>query len=141
MATQTMMTGMQGVFLVAAELSYRGFVVSPTSRSAIGADLLVTDQRCRKAWSVQVKTNRVRAVGWLVSKGAEDISSDSHIYVFVKLQKDGQLRPDFYVVPSDVVARNMLRGEWRAFRTKPADRERYKEAWRVFGDPLGREVP
>ncbi|MBM4397843.1 MAG: hypothetical protein FJ087_19435 [Deltaproteobacteria bacterium] len=46
-------TGMQGVFLVAAELSRKGFVVSPTPRSAIGADLLVTDASCCRAFSVQ----------------------------------------------------------------------------------------
>jgi hypothetical protein len=34
------LTGMRGVYLVAAELSRLGFVVSPTSRSAVGADLL-----------------------------------------------------------------------------------------------------
>ena len=47
-------TGMQGVYLVAAELTYRGFIVSATSRSAFGADLLVTDDLCKKAWSIQV---------------------------------------------------------------------------------------
>ena len=36
-------TGMRGVYLVAAELSKRGFIASPTSRGAQGADLLVTD--------------------------------------------------------------------------------------------------
>jgi hypothetical protein len=58
MATKGQMTGMLGVYLVAAELSRLGFIVSPTSRSAAGADLLVTDQECQKAWSVQVKTNK-----------------------------------------------------------------------------------
>jgi hypothetical protein len=52
MAMQTQLTGMTGVYLAAAELSHLGFIVSPTSRSARGADLLVTDQGCRKAWSV-----------------------------------------------------------------------------------------
>jgi hypothetical protein len=33
----TQLTGMTGVYLAAAELSHRGFVVSPTSRSAKGA--------------------------------------------------------------------------------------------------------
>jgi hypothetical protein len=56
MATTGQMTGMRGVYLVAAELTRLGFIVSPTSRSARGADLLVTDQECQKAWSVQVKT-------------------------------------------------------------------------------------
>ncbi len=34
-------TGMQGVYLVAAELTHLGFIVSVTSRSTRGADLLV----------------------------------------------------------------------------------------------------
>jgi len=50
-------TGMRGVYLVTAELSRLGFIVSPTSRSAAGADILVTEQKCQRTYSVQVKTN------------------------------------------------------------------------------------
>jgi hypothetical protein len=50
MANKAQMTGMRGVFLVAAELTEQRLVVSPTSRSAFGADLLVADQKCRRAW-------------------------------------------------------------------------------------------
>ena len=53
-------TGMTGVYCAAAELSRQGYIVSPTSRSARGADLLVTDQSCLNAWSVQVKTNAAK---------------------------------------------------------------------------------
>jgi len=38
------LTGMRGVYLAAAEIAARGMIVSPTSRSAAGADLLVTDE-------------------------------------------------------------------------------------------------
>jgi len=72
-------TGMQGVYLVAAELTKRGLVVSPTSRSAFGADLLVTDQECKKAWSVQVKTNVGRPRFWLLNKRSRETKSDTHI--------------------------------------------------------------
>jgi len=48
MATKAQSTGMHGVFLVAAELAKRGYVVSTTSRNAMGADLLVTDDRCAR---------------------------------------------------------------------------------------------
>jgi hypothetical protein len=34
------LTGMRGVYLVAAELSRLGFITSPTSRSALAADIL-----------------------------------------------------------------------------------------------------
>jgi hypothetical protein len=67
------MTGMLGVYLAATELVRRGFIVSPTSRSAIGADLLVTDRSCRRAWSVQVKTNASMAKNWLVNPRAKQL--------------------------------------------------------------------
>jgi hypothetical protein len=80
------MTGMLGVYLTAAELTRLGFIVSPTSRSAFGADLLVTDQRCCKAWSVQVKTNRKAANFWLVNAHVADSFSESPVYVFVNIK-------------------------------------------------------
>ena len=60
------------MYLVAAELAARGFIVSPTSRSAAGADLLVTDESCNRAFSVQVKTNARQFSYWLLSKKAFD---------------------------------------------------------------------
>lgn len=95
-------TGMLGVYLVAAELSRLSLIVSPTSRSAAGADLLVTDEACQMAWSVQVKTNGKAAGFWLVGKSALTIRSPSHVYVFVNLQ--GDMRPDYIVAHSEYVA-------------------------------------
>ena len=79
------LTGMRGVYLVAAELSKRGFVVSPTSRSARGADLLATDPDCHKAFSVQVKTNARTFGFFLVGKHAASVRSESHIFVLVNI--------------------------------------------------------
>lgn len=59
------LTGMRGVYLVAAELSRLGFLAAPTSRSAIGADILATDQSCKRTYSVQVKTNAKTFSFWL----------------------------------------------------------------------------
>ena len=98
-------TGIQGVYLVAAELTFQGLIVSVTSRSAIGADLLVTDEKCKQAWSVQVKTNRQAAGFWLLNEHAQHFDSPTHIYVFVNLK--GSERPDYYVVPSGIVAKNV----------------------------------
>ena len=102
MASLGQTTGMLGVYLVAAELSRRGLIVSPTSRSARGADLLVTDQECRMAWSVQVKTNRKPAPFWLVGKHAKELEANSHIYVFVNIR--GNERPEYIVALSNHVA-------------------------------------
>src|SRR3972149_3234533 len=68
MASIQQLTGMRGVYLVAAELSRLGFIASPTSRSAIGADILATDQSCRNTFSVQVKTNARTFNFWLLLK-------------------------------------------------------------------------
>ena len=140
MASKGQMTGMLGVYLTAVELVKRGFIVSPTSRSAMGADLLVTDQRCCKAWSVQVKTNSSDASFWLVSQKAKETISTSHIYVFVNVPK--KTPPQFYIVPSRIVARSIgssrasTGSEWHAyFRKSKTDRSR--ENWKVFGNPLG----
>jgi hypothetical protein len=134
------MTGMLGVYMTAAELTKRGFIVSPTSRSAIGADLLVTDQQCKRAWSIQVKTNAKRAGFWLCSKNAFDLKSRSHIYVFVNAQ-NGVVKakaPEFFVVPSVIVAQKLRQerhgagSTWYSFYLK--ENEKYRDGWdKVFG--------
>ena len=136
MRANSQLTGMLGVYLTAAELTKRGFIVSPTSRSAFGADLLVTDQRCRKAWSVQVKTNRKAASFWLVGSHAADSASESHVYVFVN---GAEARPGYYIVPSADVARIHQRKErstgttWYQIDRK--DIGEYADAWsKAFDD-------
>jgi hypothetical protein len=51
MPSKKQLTGMRGVYLVSAGLSCLGFIASPTSRSAIGADVLVADQACQPGFS------------------------------------------------------------------------------------------
>ncbi|HEY2032688.1 MAG TPA: hypothetical protein VGH02_03270 [Rhizomicrobium sp.] len=139
-AHKAQMTGMLGVYLTAVELTKLGFIVSPTSRSALGADLLVTDQECKKAWSVQVKTNAKTAKFWLTSEKAKSISSKSHIYVFVNARRD-KGEPEFYVVPSRIVAKTIKTTPprktgsiWHSYWKD----EKYRDAWKkVFGEPKG----
>ncbi|MDE3063660.1 MAG: hypothetical protein KGJ51_11445, partial [Acidobacteriota bacterium] len=109
MASKSQMTGMVGVYLVAAELCKRNWIVSVTSRSAAGADLLVTDQECKKTWSVQVKTNARNTSFWLLNPNAKEIGDKSHMYIFVNLGDANKNKPDeFIVVPSDHVKKKML---------------------------------
>ncbi len=151
MPTKPQMTGMQGVYLVAAELTKRGLIVSPTSRSAFGADLLVTDQKCKRAWSVQVKTNAGRPTFWLLNKHASETKSATHIYVLVNLgQKNPRQRykgPDFYVVPSRILSRRMRTTPpggrthsifYSIFRDKV---ESFKNKWNIFGRDAGHSLP
>ncbi|MGC9258767.1 MAG: hypothetical protein ACP5I8_01635 [Phycisphaerae bacterium] len=135
MATKGQFTGMRGVYLVAAELSRLGLIASPTSRSAKGADILVTTGDCMRAFSVQVKSNAKTFNFWLVGK---DIPvSPTHIYVFVNLRaKKGVETVDFYVVPSTEVAKRVVPfkastgSEWHSFFLK--DAHEFKDNWKIF---------
>jgi hypothetical protein len=128
---------MLGVYLVAAKLSKLGFIVSPTSRSAAGADLLVTDQACQKAWSVQVKTNSGRPNFWLVGAHAKQLKSKSHMYVFVNNSR-GE-KPEYLVALSEYVADKVYHSiaskgsEWYTFSV--SDRPTEGEGWEMFGNP------
>jgi hypothetical protein len=126
---------MIGVYLVAAELSKRGFIVSPTSRSALSADLLVTDETCKNIYAVQVKTNAVTFGFWLVNKRTSQLVSDHLIYALVNLRKSG---PEFYLVPSHVLAKKVKYSPqtktrktvwYSVFLNKIAD---FKNRWDIF---------
>src|SRR5712692_611578 len=127
MASKSMMSGMRGVYLVAAELVARGFIVSVTSRSAAGADLLVTDHACNQAWSVLVMATPKATTYWLCGPKARQLRARSHVYVFVARMAG---RPEFYVVPSRVVAKHVKivhrkRSTWYSW----VKQERYRNAW------------
>lgn len=138
MASKAQMTGMRGVYLAAAELSRLGFIASPTSRSAAGADLLVTNQSCSKAFSVQVKTN-ARSFGfWLVGETALELISASHIYVLVNI-RPGKEREEheYFVVPSRKLAGLTQRFDrpnsvFHAIRRSKL--ESFRNKWSVFGE-------
>ena len=137
MANKQQLSGMQGVYLVAAELSRRGFIASPTSRSAYGADILVTNSTCSKSFAVQVKTNSNRMGFWLVNAKSKEMAADTHIYVFVN---NVRTDPEYYVVPSKVVARETLvkhrpRSTFYSFPREAA--EAHLDAWSIFEEVEG----
>lgn len=133
--TQQQQTGMRGVYLVAAELSSRGLIVSPTSRSAAGADLLVTDENCANAYSVQVKTNGKPVGFWLVGEKATRIGGRSHVYVFVNLQSRTGAH-EFYIVPSRHVREHTKKEKrpnstWYALYKR--DITKFQDRWSLLG--------
>jgi hypothetical protein len=134
--TDGYMTGMLGLYLTAAELVRLGFIVSVTSRSARGADLLVTNKDCRKAWSVQVKSNSSTSKWWSLNPHAKHMRSPTHMYIFVTIPKNPLNKPLFYVVPSRVVADAFKKFErpnstWYGYERQ----DRYRNNWRLFGNP------
>jgi hypothetical protein len=142
MSITKQLTGMRGVYLVSAELSRLGFLAAPTSRSAIGADILATDQGCQRAYSVQVKANARTFGFWLVGAKALTTYSETHIYVLVNIRsRKGTEEIEYYVVPSKVIAEKTVhsyaatkaKSEW--FQFNLIDAMPYKDQWLVFGAP------
>jgi hypothetical protein len=146
MASKHQFTGMTGLFLVAAELSKREFIVSPTSRSAQAADLLITDAFCSITFAIQVKTNATVFNFWLVNAKTSEMVSETLVYALVNLRKAG---PEFYLVPSKVVAakvRHSPPSETRKsvwYSVYREDIAEYKDNWGIFGkriaEPEGAE--
>ncbi len=140
-ATTGQLTGMRGVYLVASELCRIGLTASPTSRSAIGADILVTDQRCQKTFSVQVKTNARTFSFWLLNKKSKEMVSPTLIYVLVNIRprspKKDKEEVEYFVVPSTVIAQKMKtdvqgpkKTEWHSIYRSQV--EEYKDCWDMF---------
>jgi len=132
MTTKGHFTGMTGVYLVAAGLSRRRFLVSPTSRNANTADLLVTDAECRNTYAIQVKTNAATFDYWLVNSKTSRIVSDKLVYAFVNLREAG---PEFFLVPSAVVAQRVAISEspkttWYSVALK--DIAAFRDNWSFF---------
>lgn len=134
MTPSKMISGMRGVYLVAAELSRLGFIVSATSRGAVGADLIVTDELCKHTYSLQVKTNMRSFSFWLLSKKSQEIVSPSHIYVLVNIRPNGQ--NEYFIVPSEIIVREMDIDENKNatfYSFSYSNAEQYKDRWELLG--------
>jgi hypothetical protein len=141
MASKGQFTGMVGVYLAAAELSKLQLIASPTSRSAYGADILVTDRSCHRTWSVQVKTNASTFGHFIVGKAAKEMVAKSHVYIFVNLKRNVT---EFFIVPSKVVANRMRTGTastgsvWHVLSVKEI--AKYRDCWEVFAANRSQKV-
>jgi hypothetical protein len=130
----TQQSGMEGVFLVCAELTRRGYIASPTARNSKGADILVTSADCSRSFAVQVKTNTKPASFWLVDD-PRGPCSDHLVYIFVCL--NSHTRPaDFTIVPSRILRAQTRTSDkgWNMFF--PGDKHE-KDNWRLL-DTFGR---
>jgi hypothetical protein len=108
--------GVSGEYFVAAELSRLGFIASITLKNTKGVDILATNESASKSVAIQVKTNQGAGKAWVLHKKAEEYFGDKLFYVFVNL-KDKTSRPDFYIVPSRVVADQIREGHAKWLRT------------------------
>lgn len=143
----TTLSGVSGEYFVAGELSRLGYIASITLRNTKGIDILASDVSATRQVGIQVKTNQGSKPEWVLSEKAEDFYADSLFYVFVNL-KHQQERPDFYIVPSKVVAAYVktTHQEWlkspgkrgQAHKDNPVrkfrdEKEQYRDRWDLLG--------
>lgn len=91
------LTGIAGEYLVAGELTRRGFIASITLRNTRGIDIVVTNRDASKSVGIQVKASAGRRRGWILNKKGENFYSKTLFYVFVNLKGKDE-RPDFFIV-------------------------------------------
>lgn len=117
------LVGACGVFYVSAELARRGWVAMPTIRNTSGIDIIAI--RGNRDVKIQVKTNSYGKIKYLMNKSNEELFGDNIFYVFATL-KDQEERPDFYILPSKLVA-SYIKETYEKFRTEKPMRIRRGE--------------
>lgn len=132
---ESTVVGVAGEYLVAGELSLRGYLASITLRNSRGIDIIASNADGTKSISIQVKTNSDGGSSWMLNKKAETYFSKNHYYVFVALKKLNE-RPNFYVVPSKIVAEYATRTHAEWLQGEKCDGTRRKDtSVRKFRDP------
>jgi len=103
MKISSILAGVSGEYFVAAELSRRGYICSVTLKNTKGIDILVCNEDATKTLGIQVKTNQINKNEWILNEKCEKLIDENIFYVFVNLKKTEEL-PEFYIVPSKIVA-------------------------------------
>ena len=128
------LTGVAGEYFVAAELSKRGYIASITLRNSKGVDILCSNSTAAKSVGIQVKTNRSSDAHWILNKKCENYFAKNLFYVFVSLN-DNQKAPNFYIVPSKVVAKAIKESHDFWLKTPGKRGQKHKDnPMRKFGD-------
>jgi len=121
----SVLSGVAGEYLVAAELTRQGYIASITLRNTKGVDVLVSNEKATKTVGIQVKTNQDSTKWWLLGKKAEDYFADNLFYVFCNLNNGS--KPDFFVVPSKIVAKFVRENHQRWLNTPGKRGQKHKD--------------
>lgn len=110
-----------GEYFVAAELERNGYTAAVPMSNTKNFDILAIDKNNNKQIALQVKTNHTDKKTWTLSKKNEDIIDSNIYYVFVSL--NGKESPDYYILPSYLVAKSIKtsHAEWLSGKNKSGE--------------------
>lgn len=143
---ESTLVGVAGEYLVAGELSLRGYIASITLRNSRGIDIIASNSDGSKSVTIQVKTNSDGGRIWLLNQKSENFYSDNHYYILVALKALGE-RPKYYIVPSKIIAEyvSTSHSEWMSGKKKDGSArkdgslrkfkdldDQYLEAWHLI---------
>ena len=97
------LSGVAGVYFVAAELSKQGHTALVTLRNAKGIDIICSNAKGTQTVLIQVKTVQGSSVRWTLDRKEEDSYAENLFYIFVCLNRSPKA-PDYFIVPSKKVA-------------------------------------
>jgi len=127
------LSGCAGEYLVAGELSRRGYIASITLRNSKGVDILVTNEKATRTVAMQVKTHYNKGTAWVMNEKAEKNHAPNLFYAFVSLNYGAPA--DFYIVPSKVVATFIKRHNRKWLKTPgKKGQKRNQTTMRTFRD-------
>lgn len=131
------LSGIAGEYLVAGELTRRGYIASITLRNTRGIDIVATNKDASKSVGIQVKASAGSRRSWILNKKGEEFYSDTLFYVLVNLKGINE-RSDYFIVPSKVVADTIKVGhaKWLKIPSKKGDPHR-DTTMRQFSDKVG----
>lgn len=134
---ESTLVGVSGEYFVAAELSLRGYLAAVTLRNSRGIDIIVSNSDATHSISVQVKTSTKGVPRWMLTKKVESYFAENYYYIFVLLHSE-DTRPDYYIVPSKVVAEYCSRTHAEWLTGKRIDGKPYTNtSMRIFEDKEG----
>lgn len=111
------LSGIAGEYYVAAELSRRGYLAAITLRNSDGVDILISNIDGDKLFSIQVKSTQNKRK-WILSQKVETEFSEKKYLVFVNIPSDINIKPEFIIVHSKVLANHIYNGH-RDWLSKP----------------------
>lgn len=103
------LAGTAGEYLVAGELSRRGYIASLTLRNARGIDILVAKEDASHSVGLQVKTSQGSKPVWILSQKVESMGTAKNL-VFAFVVLNGLGHPAFHIVPRQVVVDRVRKG-------------------------------
>jgi hypothetical protein len=123
----TQLTGAAGEYLVAAELSRRGWAASITPKGVQRSDVLAQHVETQRVVAIQVKTARTGGSFRLTETLEQPTAADNEWIVLVALREEEDDPVEYYVVPRNFVGAFIYVGHRRWLATPGRHGQAHKD--------------